>query len=349
MDLFNLSSMLIAYGCLEKQKVSELQELKKNLIFNENQSLNLNDYFNMLDNTFHLISIKYLNNENLQIDNDEELFEQLIKETIQIWPFKLCQHYFDYFYFNDDKLISSFSGLDQIKNRLNLFKMLKFNLFKLMNSKNKAKLENEKYYSIKNLDFILKIFDSALISLLKKIDENFGEKDENTMIPSSIGNFEFFYVISDHFNEVKLLVRCLSDILTSEDNESFSKTNLDYAQKHENILANSCVLFHQIHVNDRLNKFIRESTEKLNPKTSFIDAKQQKANYTNPYFNLKCEVVRLIGILVYNNKFNQNLLANYKVLHLISNNLSIDFDNPFIREWSLVALKHILSCLDLKQ
>ncbi len=349
MDLFNLASMLILYGCLEKPKVFGKPPLDHVLLFNEQQNLSLNDYFNILDNTFHLISIKYLNNQSsFQIDNDDELFDQLLDETIQVWPFKFCEHYFDHFYFKTHELLSSFEGLNEINNRLNLFKMLKYNIFKFTNSKSKSKIQMEKFCSLKNLNFILKSFDLALKNLLKNIEDNFGLENENTS-SFSLSNLEVFYAINDHFNEVKLLVRCLSDILTSDDNESFSKTNLDLAQKHENILANSCILFHQIHANDRLNKFIRESTEKLNSTRGFIEAKQQKANYnTNPYFNLKCEFVRLIGILVYNNKFNQNLLANYKVLHLISNNLNIDFDNPFIREWSLVALKHILSCLDLK-
>ena len=222
--------------------------------------------------------------------------------------------------------------------------MLKFMLFKILHNKNESKattrFQMEKFCNIKNLDFLIKSYDLALVSLLRRLEENFGE---NLSVSS---NLELFYTLRDHFSEVKLLIRCLSDILTVEDNDSFTKTNLTFAQQHETMLANTCLLFQQIHVNDTLNKFVRETNEKLkvsSPSTS------NTSNATNPYFNLKCEFVRLIGILVYNNKPNQNLLANYKVLHLISSNLSIDFDNPFVREWSLVALKHILSCLDHKQ
>ena len=342
--------MVIVYGCVENQKTST-ESLTSTYLTLGQKMLNLNDYFNMLENTFHIISIKYLKSDDFQIENDDELFEQFINGSIQNWPFKLCEYYFEYFYFNE-LVVNDHEGFSQTNNRLNLLKMLKFNLFKTLNNKNvekdNTKAQIEKFCTIKNLCFLIKAYEAAITRLLKTIEENFCQ--ENKILPITT-SMELYHSLNENFNEVKLLVRCLSDILTSGENESFSKTNLDFVQKQENILSYSCQLFQHIHINDNLNKFIRESTQKVHLSASnCIETKQQKANYnTNPYFNLKCEFVRLIGILVYNNGFNQNLLTNYKVLHLISSNLNIDFDNPFIREWSLVALKHILSCLDLKQ
>jgi len=84
--------------------------------------------------------------------------------------------------------------------------------------------------------------------------------------------------------------------------------------------------------------------------SDFLISKSDNISYLNYAHcsNLKIELVRLIGILVYNNSINQSLLVDYKCLDLIANSITIDMDNLFAREWSILALKHILDKLDLK-
>jgi len=46
---------------------------------------------------------------------------------------------------------------------------------------------------------------------------------------------------------------------------------------------------------------------------------------------------------------NQKLVAEIGVMDLIANvNLNMDVRNPFIREWSIIALKHILAANDFE-
>ena len=84
-DLFNLVAMIMVYGCIEKPNLVQLASSDISLL-DANQFI-LTDYFNMLENTFHLISIKYLSNADLQLESDEDLYELLLSgDQIQIWP-----------------------------------------------------------------------------------------------------------------------------------------------------------------------------------------------------------------------------------------------------------------------
>jgi hypothetical protein len=62
--------------------------------------------------------------------------------------------------------------------------------------------------------------------------------------------------------------------------------------------------------------------------------------------DLKCELLRLMGILVFENKENQNKIVDNKVIHILSDNFYFDNLNIFSREWSIISLKHVLDCHD---
>jgi hypothetical protein len=57
--------------------------------------------------------------------------------------------------------------------------------------------------------------------------------------------------------------------------------------------------------------------------------------------NLKVELIRFIGNLVYENELNRNLFLKNNYLSLIIQNLVFDANNPFIREWSIATLKYL--------
>ena len=106
-----------------------------------------------------------------------------------------------------------------------------------------------------------------------------------------------------------------------------------YIQDQIELYKATCKLFKEIHVNKEYLDLVK---------------KYSKNSAYSEWFTLKCDLVRLIGILVYENEQNQNYLVNDDLLHIISSNLNLDVDNPFVREWSIVALKHILANLDKK-
>lgn len=135
-------------------------------------------------------------------------------------------------------------------------------------------------------------------------------------------------------NLLKLLANCLSDILTMpvdyNINEDVVRSGIVYVQTDEQFFTAVCHLFKLIHSDNDLIAFL--SLEKNKSVRS----------------NLKCDLLRLIGILVFENNCNQNKLVENELLTIISSSFSIDTENLFLREWSILALKHILSCLDSK-
>jgi len=128
----------------------------------------------------------------------------------------------------------------------------------------------------------------------------------------------------------------LSDLLTLEYDSSI-RQNLVVAWADPNLLQKTCRVFKQLHDNQTLARMFEVLKEdNLVPK---MDAN----------LNAKCQLIRLIGILVFQNRTNQNLVASNGIMEMIANfNLSMDVKNPFIREWSIIAMKHILNANDLK-
>lgn len=138
-----------------------------------------------------------------------------------------------------------------------------------------------------------------------------------------------------HLTELKHLAYCLSDLLTLDHSSAAQASKLHAAQADQALLKQTCVIFQELHANQILKNLfeILESNEL----------------YSATHSNLKCELIRLIGILVFENNLNQNFVAENKVMDLIAKaNLSMDVCNPFVREWSLLALKHILIANDTK-
>jgi hypothetical protein len=145
--------------------------------------------------------------------------------------------------------------------------------------------------------------------------------------------------LNKSINEVKLLLNCLGDILIIENGNDKFRSNLVHVQTNDLLLDKTFEFFKIIQLNNNLVNYFKLKDGSEGEKT-------KEAVEKSFYFNLKCDLTRLIGILVFENKENQRLLVRYDVLNLITENLKIDLDNPFIMEWSVVALKHILICND---
>lgn len=93
-----------------------------------------------------------------------------------------------------------------------------------------------------------------------------------------------------------------------------------------------------------INDYLMENTSKID----LIQSKQEllinscnllAENHSEA--NLKVELIRFIGNLVYNHESNRNLFLKSNYLSLIMQNLVIDTNNPFIREWSIATLKYL--------
>lgn len=247
------------------------------------------------------------------------------------WTFKFLNHYFDKFYF--DVLITNevndlFESVPA-PSRLYLLKTLNQKLIGQISSiKYGKQIMDLKYLDESSLKFISEFYIVSSTRLLFLINEN--ELTE----------------ISNWFREFKIICNCLCDFLTIEERDTCEmqiRQNVDFIQDKSELFQNTCKLFKEIHTNKSLVDLLEEMR-----RNSSVNNNEQDLDDWNQKFNIKCDLVRLIGILVYEHPPNQSYLVNDQLLHIISSNLNVDIDNPFVREWSIIALKHILSNLDFK-
>lgn len=187
----------------------------------------------------------------------------------------------------------------------------RYNLLKMIRFKLNS---DETHLSFECLCYLIKQYEISTADLIDLVQRN---------------SLDEMQLINDYLKEINILAHCLSELLISE-----NKLFIDYAQNNQIVFRNTCDLFKKMHENELLIKV-------------FDLAKKDQLKFSCS-FNLRIEMVRLVGILVYNNGINQQLLFEYGVLNLIANNLNIDMENLFAREWSIVALKHILDKLDMK-
>lgn len=186
------------------------------------------------------------------------------------------------------------------------------NLFNLLNYKI-VKLKHDdveqvrQYLSQSSLDFLINSFVSASSDLLT---------DEKMNVS---------------IRETRLLANCLADLLTFQEGvlvKAEIRANLRVVQRHEALFTSVCELFREVHAKSEWKEW-----------SSAIARRDGSTS-------LKCELVRLIGILVFENERTQNALVQNGIIYLLSANLDVDVDNPFLREWTIVALRHVLCAHD---
>jgi hypothetical protein len=284
-------------------------------------------YLDLVNQTLNNLIESVQTNEN---DDEEDIFDFILKNNYLVdknWPFKLVDFYFNMTLFQDYFLNNNNNDSERFD--LAILKLFKYKLMRISHEKDSLSFN----FNLDILIFFNNLCDRKMNHFLQnKLQENYAMK--------KINESEYLDELNNYLNEIKLLANCYSDMLIIKFNEKNDENNtisqiLVCVQKisSETLLQKTCHLLNEIHSNN-----IFESVNH-----SF------KSKKNNSIINLKCVLIRLIGILVYENVENQQKLVEYNSLNIIAANLNVDFDNPFIREWSIISLKHILSCLDLKK
>ncbi|KAG5882825.1 hypothetical protein JTB14_033196 [Gonioctena quinquepunctata] len=129
--------------------------------------------------------------------------------------------------------------------------------------------------------------------------------------------------------EVSLVLEILSSLSSNE-------AYLEKLQTHKDILVNSGALLINIH---RLGKM---SNNEFTPiqKLSEDEMEGQKLN-EHPAFGFKADLVRLIGNICWKNSGLQNLARTAEVIPIILDSCNIDARNPFITQWSILAIRNL--------
>lgn len=241
---------------------------------------------------------------------EQKFKNESLENKFSNWTFKLLDKMFDFIYskYLVESDVESFSK--------------KFRFFVIYHISDRlldCKETNIQkcYLNFKSLEFICQMYVAAFKNLLREFDQILDQDFDNVL---------------DLFKQSKLIAGVLGDFLTMEETRHQNNQMVGYVQNKSQLFELTCQLFKEINCNTNY----------------LILLERQKDKKLSEWFLLKCELVRMIGILVFENEQNQNYLVNDQMLEIIANNLNLDIDNPFLREWSIVALKHILCQLDKK-
>lgn len=235
---------------------------------------------------------------------------------LHLWTFKFIEFYYEHSIF--DRLVQS--GADSLVHhrsitRANFASLLNFKVTGVASSVD----ENvRRYLTSPSLEFFEKFLQESSEKLVEKVKA--GDEDTESDL-------------QERWRETKFLVNSLAYLLTYQEGllpENEIKSNLQTIQNNEVLFVSVCELLRLLY--DR--KFELAETKREDKRTESI--------------GIKCELVRLIGILVYENEKNQIKMAENGLMQLLSANLKIDVENPFFREWAIVALRHVLCAHDIK-
>ncbi|RNA05617.1 hypothetical protein BpHYR1_032636 [Brachionus plicatilis] len=308
---------------LDKRSIS-WTNLALDLIKNQNLDTQVTDISSMIiinafkyqensDQLYENIFCKFdfVNFVNLVESVEEKFKNEPLSTKFSNWTFKLLDKMFDFFYLK--YLVES--DIKDLSKRFRFFLIYHIS-DRILDAKD-AKIQRT-FLNFKSLEFMCRIYTFTFQALLG-IFEQILEKP--------------FEEVIDSFKQTKLIAGILSDLLTLEETRLFNNNQMVlFVQDQDQLFKSTCKLFKEINCSRDYASLVERYS-----KSEFSE-----------WLLLKCELVRMIGILVYDNQRNQNYLVNDQLLQIIAGNLNLDVENPFLREWNIIALKHILCQLDKK-
>lgn len=324
---FNLNILqyifnLVQGNCKALEKRSaQWKNLALNLIVKQNMDHQVYDISSMIiikifkdnsedfyENLFSRLS--YSNFVSL-IEYIEERFKnKSLSDKFSNWTFQLLDKSFDLIY---TKYIVEYE-VENFSKKFRHFIIYHIS-DRLMDSKEIS--VQQCYINFKSLEFICRIYTAIFKDLLNIFDQILDKPVEEVL---------------DLFKQNKLVTGILSDLLTLEETKLTNNQMINFVQNQTLLFELTCQLFKEINCNNNYLKLVEKYSNSRH----------------SEFFSLKCDLVRMIGILVYENECNQNYLVKDQLLHIIAKNLNLDAENPFLREWGIIALKHILCQLDKK-
>jgi hypothetical protein len=228
----------------------------------------------------------------------------------------------------DDYSESSWSSILINSEFKNVFIEIIFNnnqFFKFSNPKRIILLE----ILNKNLHLITSESEfTSLINFYERLSTDF--LNYLIQIEKSFDDINYFNNLMLEFKQILI---CINDLSSENDNETEYRRLI---QKRELLLCNTCEILNRIHLSDVIK--VHFNKEKFDKNEESLEG----------HVNLKLELIRLIGILVFENEYNRNIVQETKALITIIESVNIDMNNPFIREWSIVTLRHLYYSKEIK-
>lgn len=278
-------------------------------------------------------------NDNTNADNtiiNENLYKNILIKSLNSvyresnWSSILLNYLFKEYFLS--VLNQHYFNLNNFKIRIKILKLLNNNLDKIT--------QNSDFLNISNF------YESLSIKFLNYLDSN-----------TVLSDLKY---LNNLMYELKLILIVISDLLSScnENDDVNDRINgfRCLIQNRELVVRNTCHILNKIHSNGDIKKNF-DANRNNDDKFEYFEIDIEEENEDNGniddvsnkgWVNLKLELIRLIGILVYENEFNRNIIQETKALITIIENVNIDINNPFIREWSIVTLRHLYYAKEIK-
>ncbi|XP_057709893.1 ataxin-10 isoform X2 [Corythoichthys intestinalis] len=107
-----------------------------------------------------------------------------------------------------------------------------------------------------------------------------------------------------------------------------------FLQDHPDLLTTTVELLKQVHIIGKSSKNI------FSPAQNFDDEDKQSSS-GSPVISFKAHLIRLVANLCYSHTNNQNKVRELEGIPLILDNCRIDSNNPFISQWSILAIRNL--------
>lgn len=260
------------------------------------------------------IYMNLLDNVCIFLVKQNQDFKNLKKNELSYWSYRFLEFYFNHILFN---CIFKCDGLcfanKPLKTRAN-FSMLLSNIISKINEK--CKEDAKIFFSRQNLLLFEGLLEQSCSQLI--------EKSKLSMEKTS--SEPFTDDLLENCRETSYFAKSFADLLTCQEGiipEIETKSNLRESQRNQTLFKYVCDLLDILH-KIKINKSVER----------------------NESINIICELIRIIGIFVFENEFNQRTIIDNNIVFLLSTNLQVD--NTFQREWSIIALRHILCANDKK-
>ncbi|XP_019738862.1 ataxin-10 isoform X1 [Hippocampus comes] len=110
-----------------------------------------------------------------------------------------------------------------------------------------------------------------------------------------------------------------------------------FLQDHPDLLVTTVELLKQVHTIGKSSENIFSSAQNFD---SLVDAETDPSGQS-PVVSFKAHLIRLVANLCYTHANNQNKVRELEGIPLILDNCRIDSNNPFISQWSILAIRNL--------
>ncbi|XP_061662905.1 ataxin-10 [Syngnathoides biaculeatus] len=110
-----------------------------------------------------------------------------------------------------------------------------------------------------------------------------------------------------------------------------------FLQDHPDLLVTTIELLKQVHTIGKSSKNIFSSAQNFD---ALVD-EEKDPSIQSPVISFKAHLIRLVANLCYTHSTNQNKVRELEGIPLILDNCRIDSNNPFISQWSILAIRNL--------